>query len=724
MAFQTKYSLTWADVEGVTWEIFFQTDPWAGAVTAFTPGVNPCKQRWHGGDKYQPIVGSSVDIQMVYESAIDDLFTEESQSIKVILRRDSTLKWNGFVSPGQYHRMFNRPKHYATITATDGLGELKHIKFEDSNGDPYYGQEEEIVVIANILLKTGHSLDIYEAVSIFDQNHDTGADKSPLNQTYIYQEGYWDEQTDERSSCYEVLEDILRKYGATIRTQSIWFIIRPNLYSLDTFTFRQFNSAGVYESNDSDDPCFDLDSTFYYIHADQEFRKIMGVGFSEITQTPPRRENMFKNGSFDSFTWTAGAADYWTATGLPTYVEDGGALKMDGCATSAIPAKYIESTTSLYYANSVDITLDWTPHYVGSPSFKNLFLQIYDSTAALYLTNAGWRGGVGYYSVSGGTSDEARRVTISFPETIISSGFYRGFSLRVRIYEFHNEGASGANYLHLDNLRLEVDMDIPDNKIHSYTNPVSINSNAQRDMALGDSWRRDFFPAGLIDDAYYVSTYTGDTELTSLWSITGDPTAAAPISELLARQTVEGFRRGIDELTGTFRSVLTPFGRIGIRDANIVDEFGFTKSFFPTDVTLDTKLNEAQGTWLECPATYTDEEMEWASHDMGGDATITGKIIEINNWTSPGVGDFAYFDEYTAVVGETVRTIVNFVDDGSSSLPRIYINNVQRPRAWGLNYYTDYFSTAGAKIFELGDQEGGNTFNCTVTIDVYSITGI
>jgi hypothetical protein len=205
MAYATKYTLTWKDYEDVTWVAYFKEDGFAGDATALTPGATPCVINWNSSDKYQPIVGTHVDFQILYNEA-NELYVEGTTDLSVEITRSTVPVWNGFVSPGQYLWRFNEPKSFVTITANDRLGELKNIKFEDGSGDPYFGQEEQAVVIANILLKTGQTFPIWEAINIFDDNHTTGAGYSCLDQTYIYQEKYWDEQTDEREAvtmCFQ-----------------------------------------------------------------------------------------------------------------------------------------------------------------------------------------------------------------------------------------------------------------------------------------------------------------------------------------------------------------------------------------------------------------------------------------------------------------------------------------------------------------------------------------
>jgi len=429
---------------------------------------------------------------------------------------------------------------------------------------------------------------------------------------------------------------------------------------------------------------------------------------------------MFKNGSFDAFTWTGGVPDYWAETGPPTYSEDSDTLKMGSANSGSLPTQYIEATINIYYANSISVTFDWTPTYTGAPSFKTLVLQIYSVTDALYLTNAGWQAGVGYYSIVAGVSGTEDRATIDFPETIAGSGFLRGFDLRFRIYEFFNENVASTNYFNMDNLRLEVDMDLPDNKLHSHNNTTTINNISQVDMKLGDSWRTDFFPAGLLDDAYFVNTYTSGTNLTSSWSIVNDPTAGAPIGEVLARQTVEGFRNSLDLIRGTIRANLqTDLAILAIRDSHFLDDKGYVKRFFNNGITLNTRLNEWNGEWLECPYTYTDQALDWASHTYAT-ATITANSINIATVSVSGT-DTATSDPYTCIAGEIIRIVVT-VTNSAGDLPNYAFDGDTGELEDGVNHL-EFIATAGSKTFQINHTDG-ETATCVVSFLFYSLTGI
>ena len=99
MAFNPKYRVTFKDVENVTWHINIEYDPWAGGITELQPGVNPAIIRYICSDKYQTIVGSSLTMNLVYESALDDLFVEADQVVRIRVDNSSDNVWYGFLVP-------------------------------------------------------------------------------------------------------------------------------------------------------------------------------------------------------------------------------------------------------------------------------------------------------------------------------------------------------------------------------------------------------------------------------------------------------------------------------------------------------------------------------------------------------------------------------------------------------------------------------------------------
>jgi len=749
MAFATKYQMTFRDYEDNTWYVYFQEDGFAGSVTEFTPGADPVNINWNASNKYQPIVGSFAHIQMVYESDMDSLYTEESDTIYVIIKKAADTKWEGFLSPGQYVRQFNEAKHYVTFTASDGLGELKNIKFLDDSDDPYFYQQTEISIIADILAKTNISNSILEAVDVFESGYDTAATDSTFLQTYIYTGKYYNEITEESQDCYTVLEEILKKYGATIRQWAeYWRIMRPNAASLDTIRYRIFNSAGAYASNGTLQGYDTISSlNMVYLNADAELTKQMGVGSAEISMSPMMRQNMLKNGIFNSWTWSEGNPYYWTNSSANyNNTADTSAITIGTNEAAAVPANYLHCGMYLWRAKSVRLTLEYKCVYTGTPTHAKVCLGMIVDTGNYFAPSAGTWHTDAYPTTSNVAYDliADSKASMTDYETLVveptkgpyeaTEGGYGQFTyLDIRLYELHNETnpMGGGNYVGYRHIMLEVEYDntAQDKYIYTYDGPNTINNIHKDELKLGDSFIDDVYAGAGRDDMFFGVTSDaagGSNNETDEWYIRGDnPTVSTeiPIAELYAKQMVEGQHRSLDVLRATFDGGESLINYHGIQDANFTDSYGYNKTFFSKQLTWNIRPVQWFGEWVECPVVYTDEEMEWDSHDCGGDAAMTANSIEINSWTSGGAGYFAYFDSYTAVAGETIRAVITFTDDGSSYLPGFFIDEVSQVREWGVNRYTYYFSTAGVKTFRLYTS-GVQTVNCTAVLDIYSITGI
>ena len=730
MAFATKYRILFDDVDSLAWDILLQEDGWGGGITDLTPGQTPAILKHNQTDRYQTIVGASLDMQVVYESAVDDLYTEVSQEIKVILRRNTTAIFTGWLLPGQYTRHFNTPKHYVMLTASDGLGELKDIRFEDGSGDPYHFWQTEITVISNVLQKTGLQVNILDAVNIFEDGYTAATTDSPFLQTYIQPEQFWDEETDQRMDCYTVLTSILKKYGATVRQSSnIWYITRPNSYIANSIKYRIFTYAGAYSSNSIFTSFKAVGSDMFYIH-NAELTKLRGIGSCEITADPPRRDNIIKNGSFDAFTWDGSDFDYWTASGSPGIASDNNMLKMDSANSGSAPTKYIEATVNLHNPTSIELNLDWTPTFSGAPTFKNLLIQIYDGAEYLVgsvkLGTPAWQGSASFVSIVAGSTGVEEHITLDFPDTVTGGGFDRGMSLRIRVYEFNNENTVGTNYLHLNNLRLKVQSDSPDTRLFTFDNPITINNTLRDTISSCDSWRADYFPAGTVDDEFWVTAYSGSYLTTDEWYIRGDNTTVTtpvPVASLLAKQMVEGFAHSVEVISATFRTALTGREIFSIRDSNFTDAYGFQKSHLPKGVSFNVHRAEWEGDWAEVVATYNDTALDWSSHGYGGLGVITGSSIEINNFTITAGLEVATFESYTAVITEVLRLVITLTDDNNSSLPTMTLDGDDLSVTWGENLVEFTCDTAGAKVLLLTGLEN-DSFELTCNVDFYNLTGI
>jgi len=471
------------------------------------------------------------------------------------------------------------------------------------------------------------------------------------------------------------------------------------------------------------------------MYGDAELTKLSGVGKCEVIQDPPRRENILKNGTFKDFTWDSSDYYYWTQSGTPAIDNDNDMLKMGSNVSvgDALPTEYIYTTVNLHNPTSITIDFDWTPTYAGTPSHKSLIIGIYDGANYCYGSlksgTLAWAGS-GVISVEAGTTAELEHITIELPGTVTGGGFARGMALTIRIYEFYNENAAATNYFHLTNMRLTVESAAPYTKTYSYDNTTTIYQTKEVNLALGDSWRKDYFPASSADDEFWITKYTGSFLTTNEWFIYGhNPTTTTPvkIAELLATQMVEGYPRSIDAIRGTIRTTYTDMSYTALRDSDFVDSYGWTKVFWPVDMDWDCRKKEWYGQWIELPATYTDSTLEWDDHDFGVDGSIDGNEFSVDAFTiTAGLEEARFEVTHAAVVGELLRLVIVLTDtsgSSSSDLPTMTLDGDALTVAWGTNYITYVCDDTGTQDLVLtGEEDDYLYLSCTV--DLYYITGI
>lgn len=753
MAFQTKYSVTFKDVDNQSWYIYFQYDPWAGDVTELTPGQTPCVMRYETQSKYNTIVPSFLDIQVVYKSAVDDLFTEEDQTVRVLLGNGAMWYFIGFLITNQYFRQMGAKPHYAEFTASDQLSRLEDIKFEDASGDPYFYSQTELVALSNILAKTHKgvaSLSTKEGINIYDDDFAKAVTNSPIAQSYFYPEMYWDEVTDERSDCYTVLEDILKKYGARVfQSEYEWRLQRPNaMWAIHTV--RQFTAANpmVYLSNSTAYHQWNRVDEGGVWRAVPEVMKFPRMGKVEITANPGRKINVIKNSTFRDFTWSGSFPRYWES-GAATVTEHDGYIELADKGTTGNPDQYIYTTNSFYKTKSIRAVIGFKAVYNGDVCVIHFMFKVLD----YYYTTSGWTTvadsryefdvvGEGVASMT-----EYAELTIDIPQ-IQTIGYwgipFDVFALEARIYEIEGDG-TGDNELYINNFRLEPDYqgDVPEYYVFEQSNPATSYYRVKRKYPVNyirDSMgiRRMQFPqqkspaelrltdsflpelrATVYDDMYWpVSDAVGRGNITDAWGIIGDSTADQNLTELLARQYLEGSYLPVDIIRGTLRGSYTYYKAL-VEDEE-TDAYGYAKVYNPLDQAWNVARKEWTGTWVEVSPIYTDQAFDWASETYNT-AGIDGNEIDMNETV---VGTMTATSEaYTAVIGRMIRVKVTVVDGGGTDPPNYSIDSQTGTLAIGTNYLEFRMSSAGSKTFQINHTDGERA-NCVVTFWFYSLKGL
>lgn len=228
--------------------------------------LNKPKQGGAAGlnDKFFPI--HPTNATLVLKSQKDyqflPLFTQDNKKYRCVYEVDEgagfVAIWSGFIVPSVYREDFIATPYSVEIQIADNVRTLEEEPFTDDSGGLMTGDMKLVSVIAHILKKTGLTLSIRSGINIFEDSHNTAATDDPLDQTYIDVTCYRDGS--EPFNCWDVLEKILRPFGARIFQYDNQWIIEEIDRAVAEYAYRVFTTSGLYSSNSTFDPILDIKS--------------------------------------------------------------------------------------------------------------------------------------------------------------------------------------------------------------------------------------------------------------------------------------------------------------------------------------------------------------------------------------------------------------------------------------------------------------------------------
>ncbi len=212
-----------------------------------------------GSEIYAPINASKFSVNLYIEDAsqetyISNIMKSEEGRYFIKVLRGSSMIWGGVVvTDGIKIEDISYP-YKVTLTASDGLGLLKDIDYND-DGSGYEGKATIIEHIYNCLEKIGinefwDTNDTYfqSDVNWFEDNMTYSASAEPLSLTRcrhsiwyeVDEKGYKDYK-----SCYDVLSQCLQLFGAQIKqSEGQWVVSHILEHDSATFNYRNYRKNG------------------------------------------------------------------------------------------------------------------------------------------------------------------------------------------------------------------------------------------------------------------------------------------------------------------------------------------------------------------------------------------------------------------------------------------------------------------------------------------------
>jgi hypothetical protein len=280
MSYGVKYRNTYTDLLGVSHQVDILEQDYAGGITSVSATQNPVIFAWDPDNdtKYPTSLASSIDISFRSPSRqfFRSLFTASKFKYQVKHYTAAVVDWIGFILPDLYSEAYEKKDFAVNIKAADGLGLLQGMDFVDANGLAYTGRKSDFDIIKIMLDKIGNERNIYTAIDIYEESMaHTNAD-DPLKQAYTDCDIFYD------MNCAEVLEEILKPYGAILfQDASGWGVVRfSQLYG--SYVRRAYSSAGTYTGNTTFNPGVTLTNEMATVAT----RNVMVMGATSMRVIP------------------------------------------------------------------------------------------------------------------------------------------------------------------------------------------------------------------------------------------------------------------------------------------------------------------------------------------------------------------------------------------------------------------------------------------------------
>lgn len=198
-------------------------------------------------DHFQPIVSSSLNLSLLAttELNLQDLYSEDEQTYKVLLKRNGQIIFIGFLKPDGINEDYVFGKWMLDVDVFDGLSTLKNISFTNDNGIKFSGKYTGLSIITSCLKKTGLDLPININCAVM---YETGPGSFSAFETFYLNADRYAQSNSDPMDCESVLKSILQLFNASlIQNNGEWYIYRPIDITSQSVTFNKFENT-IYKS--------------------------------------------------------------------------------------------------------------------------------------------------------------------------------------------------------------------------------------------------------------------------------------------------------------------------------------------------------------------------------------------------------------------------------------------------------------------------------------------
>lgn len=194
-------------------------------------------------DIYEPFVSSNLSLLLEANTSLSlqDLYSEEEMTYKVIWKLNNEVKFIGWIKPDGIFEDMTTSDWNLDVDAFDGLSTLKDLSFNRYDGLEFPEKKLSILkVIENCLKRTGLFLPINVSVGLAYSL--SLPENTVLEKTIVSLERYYQERK-KPMDCASVIKSLLQVFNATLVQQNgEWWIFRA-VDMKPSMTFKKYVSG-------------------------------------------------------------------------------------------------------------------------------------------------------------------------------------------------------------------------------------------------------------------------------------------------------------------------------------------------------------------------------------------------------------------------------------------------------------------------------------------------
>lgn len=304
-----------------SYEILIYKKEFSGSSTRIpTAGSSPVVMSYKRDKqhKYDPIVGCQVSLtfQASADFDISELYTDDERQFKVVINRNGSLFFTGYIVPDIAREQFKAYPYDVTVTVTDGLALLKKQQYPLPVKASLVSQQRFIDMLAFCFAQTGLTLDIVTICNLYEQKMANGLNDDPLAQASANPLRLADDKGN-IADTYTALIEICKVFGAFVcQVNGAWHFVRSGELTGIPIRSRRYNYTAFFLNGTlvspyrtiSHDPGdveqINVNATKYRGAAYKYVNALMKYGFVP---------SAILNGDFEQ--WDGQNFPYWTANG-------------------------------------------------------------------------------------------------------------------------------------------------------------------------------------------------------------------------------------------------------------------------------------------------------------------------------------------------------------------------------------------------------------------------